>query len=54
MMGVLMRKPVAVSLLLMLCFPVRVFPWLLAAAFLGSIVPLANNKKKTEGKNEKL
>lgn len=39
-LGVVMRKPIAVTLLLMLCFPVRVIPWLIIAAFLGSILPL--------------
>lgn len=38
-MGVIMRKPIAVTLLLMLCFPVRIIPWLIIASFLGSIVP---------------
>ncbi|MDO4515648.1 MAG: chloride channel protein [Bacillota bacterium] len=40
LLGVIMRKPVAVTLLLLLCFPVRVIPWLILAAYLGSLVPL--------------
>ena len=40
LLGVILRKPVAVTLLLLLCFPVRVIPWLILAAYLGSLVPL--------------
>lgn len=43
-LGVIMRKPAAVSLLLLLCFPVRVIPWLIISAFIGSIVPLGRLK----------
>ncbi len=38
--GVIMRKPLAVTLLLLLCFPARVIPWLFIAAYVGSLVPL--------------
>lgn len=54
LLGVIMRKPIAVSLLLMLCFPVRVIPWLIIAAFVGSIVPLGklgSPKPKAGGKS---
>ena len=40
LLGVTMRKPIAVSLLLMLCFNVNVIVWVLIAALIGSIVPL--------------
>lgn len=43
-LGVIMRRPVAVSLLLLLCFPIRVIPWLIISAFIGSIVPLGRLK----------
>lgn len=45
LLGVIMRKPVAVTLLLLLCFPVRVIPWLILAAYLGSLVPLGKLAK---------
>ena len=40
LLGVIMRKPLAVTLLLLLCFPARVIPWLFIAAYVGSLVPL--------------
>ena len=40
LLGVIMRKPLAVTLLLLLCFPARVIPWLIIAAYVGSLVPL--------------
>ena len=40
LLGVIMRKPIAVTLLLLLCFPVRVIPWLIVGAVVGSLVPL--------------
>lgn len=43
-LGVIMRRPAAVSLLLLLCFPIRVIPWLIISAFIGSIVPLGRLK----------
>lgn len=46
LLGVVMRKPVAVSLLLLLCFPIRVIPWLIVAAVIGSILPLGKLKQK--------
>lgn len=53
LLGVIMRKPVAVSLLLMLCFPVRVIPWIMISAFVGSIVPLGKLNHKSNVKNKK-
>lgn len=47
-LGVIMRKPVAVSLLLLLCFPVRVIPYLIISAFIGSIVPIGKPKKQVK------
>lgn len=46
LLGVVLRKPAAVTLLLLLCFPVRVIPWLIAAAYLGSLVPLGKLGQK--------
>ncbi len=43
-----MRKPAAVALLLLLCFPVRVIPWLILAAYLGSLVPLGRLGQKAD------
>lgn len=48
LLGVIMRKPVAVTLLLLLCFPVRVIPWLVLAAYMGSLVPLGKLGKTEE------
>lgn len=38
-LGVLMKKPIAVALLLLLCFDPRIIPWLVVAAFIGSVMP---------------
>ena len=46
-----MKKPLAVTMLLLLCFDARVIPWILLAAFLGSIIPtkiIGNSKKKAK------
>ena len=48
LLGVIMRKPVAVTLLLLLCFPVRVIPWLVLAAYVGSLVSLGKLGKTEE------
>lgn len=48
LLGVIMRKPAAVTLLLLLCFPVRVIPWLILAAYLGSLVPLGKLEQKAD------
>ena len=34
------KSTLAVTLLLLLCFPARVIPWLIIAAYVGSLVPL--------------
>lgn len=38
LLGATMKKPLAVTFLLLLCFDVRIIPWILLAALLGSIV----------------
>ena len=51
LLGVTMKKPLAVTMLLLLCFDARVIPWILLAAFLGSIIPtkiFGSNKKKAK------
>ena len=51
LLGVTMKKPLAVTMLLLLCFDARVIPWILLAAFLGSVIPtkiFGNNKKKAK------
>lgn len=48
LLGVVLRKPAAVTLLLLLCFPVRVIPWLILAAYLGSLVPLGKLGQKED------
>ena len=40
LLAVNMRKPLAVSLLLLLCFPVRVIPWMIIASFAAANIPL--------------
>lgn len=40
LLAVSMRKPVAVSVLLLLCFPVRVIPWMIFASFAAAHLPL--------------
>lgn len=46
LLGATMKKPLAVTLLLLLCFDISTIPWILLAAFLGSIIPIG--KKKIE------
>lgn len=49
LLGVTMRKPLAVTVLLLLCFDARILPWILLAAFLSSLVVgkvLNKNKNK--------
>ncbi len=43
-LGSTMKKPIAVTLLLLLCFDVRIIPWIIFAAFVGSIVPFGKKK----------
>lgn len=38
-LGVLMKKPIGAALLLLLCFDPRIIPWLVVAAFIGSVIP---------------
>ena len=38
-LGVLMKKPIGVALLLLLCFDPRIVPWLVVASFIGSVIP---------------
>ena len=45
-MTTIMRKPLAVALLLLLCFPVSNLIYILAAAFLASIIPVPKSLKQ--------
>lgn len=45
LLGYMMKKPVAVVLLLMLCFPVDTIVWMLVAAAVGAGVPAVLQKK---------
>lgn len=38
LLGVTMKKPLAVTFLLLLCFDVRIIPWILLASFIGSVI----------------
>ncbi len=38
LLGMIMQKPIAVTLLLLLCFDVRIVPWILLSAFIGQII----------------
>ncbi len=38
-LGVLMKKPIAVALLLLLCFNPVIVPWIVVASFIGSVIP---------------
>lgn len=40
LLAVTMRQPIAVSILLLLCFPVRVIPWMIFASFAAAHLPL--------------
>lgn len=46
LLGCIMRKPLAVTMLLFLCFPVRLFVWIFLAAVVGSKVFAARESKK--------
>ncbi len=39
LLGATMKKPLSVTLLLLLCFDIRIVPWMLIAAFIGSVIP---------------
>lgn len=53
LLGVTTKKPLAVTLLLLLCFDARIIPWILLAAFVGSLlagrlqIPFFNKNKKS-------
>lgn len=47
LLGTTMKKPLSVTLLLLLCFDVRIIPWILIAALAGSIMPIGKKKAKT-------
>jgi len=54
LMGFIMKKPIAVVLLLMLCFPVEGIVWMLLAAVVGSwIHNLTDDSRKDGGKEKK-
>lgn len=40
LMGATMKQPLAVTVLLMLCFDIRIIPWILIASFVGSKIPV--------------
>lgn len=51
LLGVTMRKPLAVTVLLLLCFDARILPWILLSAFLSSlVVGKVLNKNKNKNK----
>lgn len=51
-LGAIMKKPLAVTLLLFLCFPIKLFLWIFLAAAAGNmILSLAGSAK--EKKKEK-
>ena len=45
-LGTTMKKPLAVTFLLLLCFDARIIPWILLAAFVGSLIPNGFKRKK--------
>jgi len=49
-LGVSMKKPLAVSMLLLLCFPVKQLLWIIPAAALASFAGKALDKKREPGK----
>ncbi len=51
LMGFIMKKPVAVVLLLMLCFPVEGIVWMLLASEIGSCIPALIDSAKGTKKN---
>lgn len=50
--GTVMRKPVAVALLLLLCFPLNALLPMLAAAFIGGAIPLPKRLLSAHGDNQ--
>ena len=50
MLGGTMKKPIAVTMLLFICFPVRMFVWIFLAAVLGSkCMSFITDKKEVKG-----
>lgn len=50
MLGGTMKKPIAVTMLLFICFPVRMFVWIFLAAVLGSkCMSFITDKKELQG-----
>ncbi len=49
LLGTTMKKPLAVTVLLLLCFDIRVVPWILLASFIGSIIPIGKKRKAEKG-----
>lgn len=47
LMGFIMKKPVAVVLLLMLCFPIEGIVWMLLASVVGSFIPALPDSSKS-------
>ena len=45
LLGYMMKKPVEVALLLMLCFPMDAIIWILVAAAVGAVVPTVLQKE---------
>lgn len=48
MLGAMMKKPLAVTLLLLICFPISLVVWIFVAAVIGSNVSRLLTKKETE------
>ena len=51
LLGGTMKKPLAVTMLLFLCYPVKMFVWIFVAAAAGSKCLSLFDKKKVENKN---
>ena len=51
LLGGTMKKPLAVTMLLFLCYPVKLFVWIFVAAAAGSKCLSLFDKKKVENKN---
>lgn len=53
LLGTAMKKPFAVTILLLLCFDIRIIPWILIAAFAGSLISFKTKNKCESERNEK-
>ena len=51
LLGGTMKKPLAVTMLLFLCYPVKLFVWIFVAAAAGSKCLSLFDKRKVENKN---